>query len=130
MAAAIAAFVWAGALGPGDSAAFAAVCVVSGLALGADLALPPSLLADVVGRPGAPRAAGAYFGVWTLATKFNLALAAGVALPLLGALGYAPGVRDDGALAALALVYAIVPCVLKAGALVALARFASANRSH
>jgi len=129
MAAAIAAFVWAGVLGAGDIAAYAAVCVLSGLALGADLALPPSLLADVIGRAGAPRATGAYFGVWTLATKLNLALAAGVALPLLGALGYAPGARDDDALAALALVYAIVPCALKAGALVALTRFAAAFRS-
>lgn len=66
------------------------------------------------------RATGAYFGVWTLATKANLALAAGIALPLIAALGYEPGARDPQALRALALVYAGVPCVLKAVALVAL----------
>ena len=52
-------------------------------------------------------ATGAYFGLWTLATKLNLALAAGIALPLLAALGYLPGTRDRAALGALAFVYAL-----------------------
>ena len=109
---------------PGDAAAFVVICVLSGLALGADLALPPSLLADVIGRDGRMRAAGTYFGLWTLATKLNLALAAGIALPLLGALGYTPGTRDAAAVHALALIYAAAPCVLKLGAIGALYWFA------
>lgn len=50
-----------------------------GLALGADLAIPPSILADVIdwGRGGAgPAQEGGYFGLWSLVTKLNLALAA------------------------------------------------------
>ena len=117
MGVAIAAFVWAAFLGAGDATAFAAVCVLSGLALGADLALPPSLLADVIGRDGRMHATGAYFGLWTLATKLNLALAAGIALPLLGFLGYTPGARDDAAVHALAVIYAAVPCLFKLGAI-------------
>ena len=128
MAAAIVAFVWAFWLGPGDGAAFAAICVLSGLALGADLALPPSLLADVIGRDGTARPAGAYFGLWTLATKLNLALAAGIGLPLLAALGYTPGTQAPGAVSALAFVYAAVPCLLKLGAIAALYYFAAAAR--
>jgi len=62
--------------------------------------------------------------VWTLATKLNLALAAGIALPLLGYFGYAPGARDPAAVQALALVYAAAPCVLKLGAVGALCLFA------
>jgi Na+/melibiose symporter-like transporter len=124
MAVAIAAFVWAAFLGAGDAAAFASICVLSGLALGADLALPPSLLADVIGREGLPQATGTYFGLWTLATKLNLALAAGIALPLLGYLGYTPGSRDPATVHALALVYAAAPCALKLGALSALHLFA------
>lgn len=126
MVAAVVAFVWAFALGPGDTAAFAAICVLSGLALGADLALPPSLLADVIDRDGRERPTGAYFGLWTLATKLNLALAAGIALPLLSFLGYAPGAEGGGGLRALAFVYAIVPCALKLVALFALSRFQAA----
>ncbi len=127
MVAAVVAFVWAFALGPGDTTAFAAICVLSGLALGADLALPPSLLADVIDRDGRERPTGAYFGLWTLATKLNLALAAGIALPLLSFLGYAPGAEGGGGLRALAFVYAIVPCALKLVALFALSRFQAAT---
>ena len=89
----IAAFVWAFFLGPGSVAAYLAICVMSGVGLGADLALPPSLLADVIDvdeREGRGRNEGAYFGLWSLVTKLNLALAAGIALPLLQGFGYAP----------------------------------------
>jgi Na+/melibiose symporter-like transporter len=123
MLVAIAAFVWASRLVAGDTTAFTVICVLSGFALGADLALPPSLLADVIGRRGLMEATGSYFGLWTLATKLNLALAAGIALPLLSALGYAPGGRDQAALTALAIVYAFVPCVLKLAACGALIWF-------
>ena len=74
-------------------AAYLAICVMSGVGLGADLALPPSLLADVIDEDearGAGRNEGAYFGLWSLTTKLNLALAAGIALPLLQGFGYAP----------------------------------------
>jgi Na+/melibiose symporter-like transporter len=66
---------------------------------------------------------GAYFGVWTLATKLNLALAAGIALPLVAAFGYTPGTEEPAALRALAIVYAAVPCALKLAAVATLAWF-------
>ncbi len=121
MGLAVLVFAWAGLLGAGDSWAYGLICVLSGFALGADLALPPSLLADLLARPASPaeaRAApGAAFGWWNFVTKANLALAAGLALPLLALLGYRPGGRDPGAIAALAAVYAFVPIVLKLGAM-------------
>ena len=64
-------------------------------------------------RGGTGAESGAYFGIWNLVTKLNLALAAGIALPLLAALGYEPGARDADALASLSFVYALVPVVLK-----------------
>lgn len=83
---AIAVFAGAATLGPGDVAAFAAVCIASGAALGADLVVPGALLTGVIRRAGhAERAEGAYLGWWNFASKLNLALAAGTALPLLGA---------------------------------------------
>ncbi|MEO7152743.1 MAG: MFS transporter, partial [Burkholderiaceae bacterium] len=111
---AVAAFAGALALGPGDVAAYAAVCIASGVALAADLVVPGALLAGVVMRtPGAGRDEGAYFGWWNFATKLNLALAAGVALPMLQAFGYAPGAQDARALDALAIAYCVLPCLLK-----------------
>lgn len=124
MAMAVAAFVWAYFLGAGDAAAFAVVCMLSGLAFGADLALPASLLADVIdddeGSGGRPD--GAYFGLWHLLEKLALALAAGIALPLLQASGYEPGTATAQG-TALSWVYALLPCALKlaAAALLALA---------
>ena len=116
-------FAWAAGLGSGDVAAYTAVCVASGVALGADLALPGALLAGVIQRAGhSGRLEGAYFGWWNFATKLNLAMAAGVALPLLGVLGYTPGARDPEALRALTLAYCLLPCVLKLAAAVLLHR--------
>jgi GPH family glycoside/pentoside/hexuronide:cation symporter len=114
MGLAVVAFAWVLRLGVGDSAWFLAVCVVSGVALGADLTVPGALLTGVVQRAGhAAFAEGVYAGWWTSASKLNLGLAAGTALPLLTLAGYAPGQRDAQALLALSVAYVGVPCGLK-----------------
>jgi glycoside/pentoside/hexuronide:cation symporter, GPH family len=120
MALAVLVFIWAATLEAGDVAAYTAVCVLSGVALGADLTVPGALLAGVIQRAGhGNHAEGAYFGWWNFATKLNLALAAGVALPMLQAFGYAAGSRSPQALTALTIAYCVLPCALKllAGAL-------------
>jgi Na+/melibiose symporter-like transporter len=111
---AVATFAWAALLGAGDVTAFVIVCVASGIALGADLALPGALLAGVIQRAGhGERLEGGYFGWWNFATKLNLALAAGIALPVLSLFGYAPGAQDASALMALTIAYCLLPCALK-----------------
>ena len=111
---AVAAFVWVVQLDAGAMAAFAAICIISGAALGADLALPPALLAGVIGAAGhSGQREGAYFGAWSWMTKMNLALAAGIALPLLELLGYTPGSTSTTGTQALGIAYAWVPCGLK-----------------
>lgn len=122
MAFAVLAFMWALSLGRGDTLAFGMVCVLTGLALGSDLVMPPALLAALIADAGhTGRREGAYFGLWSLATKMNLALAAGIALPLLAMLGYQPG--QGGGTLALTLTYAAIPSALKlaAGMIVLLA---------
>ena len=105
----IVAFAGASLLGAGDLWPFALICVASGLALGADLSLPAAIAADLGERQGQ---AGACFGVWNFIAKLNLALAAGLSLPLLGWLGYLPG--SGSGLAALTFAYALLPLAFKA----------------
>jgi Na+/melibiose symporter-like transporter len=120
MSLSVAAFVWAYVLGPNDVWAFAIVCVLSGIAYGAELAIPPSMLADVVdSRSAGSRHAGAYFGVWQMVDKLNLALAAGLALPMLQWLGYTPGAPLP-AQTTLSLTYALLPCLIKLAAIACL----------
>ena len=107
-------FMGASLLGAGDALWFLLVCALSGAALGSDLALPGALLAGVIAQAGdRGRAEGAYFGWWNFATKLNLALAAGLALPLLSWLGYVPGARSAEAATLLTAAYCLLPCALK-----------------
>lgn len=110
------AFAFAALLGPGDAGAFALICVVTGLCLGADLVLPPAIQADVADwdrlRFRRNRTAG-LFALWGMSTKLALALAAGLTLPALGALGLGGEAPPPVALTALALTYALIPCALK-----------------
>lgn len=107
-------FVWAFGLSAGASIPFGLICLLSGAALGADLALAPALLTAVIRQAGhSGQREGAYFGVWNWASKMNLALAAGIALPLLEMLGYVPGAASSHGLQALSVAYALLPCLLK-----------------
>lgn len=122
-------FIWAATLGTGDIWGFWLVCALSGIALGTDLAIPSALLAGLIARQGDQgQREGAYFGWWNLATKLNLALAAGLSLPLLGWLGYTPGTTDPAGLSALTMAYAVIPCGIKL--IAALCLYAGFVRGH
>jgi GPH family glycoside/pentoside/hexuronide:cation symporter len=111
-------------LGAGDWAAFAIICLVSGAALGADLTLLPALFATRMARISPSAAEG--FGLWSFVSKFTLAFAAVVLLPTLQFAGFQSGATDNPqtALTTLTLLYAGVPCALKA---VAMLLFAATN---
>lgn len=122
MALAIAAFLWAMALGSGDLLPFALICLATGAAMGADLTLLPALFARRLAALG-QGGEGAAFGLWSFVSKLSLALAAAILLPALQWAGFTAGAaNDDGALLALSLMYAALPCGLK---LLALALVAS-----
>ena len=121
MALSVLAFGFALTLGTGDVAAFAAICLASGAALGADMTLLPALFAARVARISAP--AGAGFGLWSFLSKLSLAFAAVLLLPGLQWFGFRPeGGSPEGALVALGLAYAGLPCSLKLVAIAVLAR--------
>jgi len=104
-------------LGEGDMLAFTVICLASGAALGADLAIPSAIQADLVDLDTAnsgQQRTGVFFALWSLATKFALALSGGLALIALEGVGFTTsGENTERALTALTLLYAGVPIVLK-----------------
>lgn len=114
-------------LGAGDSALFLAISLLTGLCLGADLALPPAMQADVIDLDTARtrrQRAGLFFAIWGMATKLALAAAVGIAFPLLDLAGFsADGGNTPAALFALAALYALAPVVFKLGAILLMRRY-------
>ena len=105
---------------PGQFWFFFAVCVLTGLTVGADLALPAAMQADVIdldtAQSGNSRA-GLFFALWGMATKAALALAVGIAYPVLDWAGLdAQGDNTPFALTTLALLYGGLPVLIKLSA--------------
>ena len=127
-------FVWVPLLGPGDFWPFFAICLASGLALGADLALPPSIQADVVDLDwleSGRRRTGLFFAVWSMTTKLSLALAVGIAFPILDLLGFEAGAENPpAALLGLGLLYGFAPVAIKLGAIALVWNFPIGATSH
>lgn len=117
----IVSFAGAAFLGAGDVAAFTAICLVSGAALGADMTLLPALFAARTAEIAPEAAEG--FGLWSFVTKISLAFAAIALLPALDAAGFVAGAANqpEQALFTLTLFYAVLPCGLKLAALTLLA---------
>ena len=122
MALAIASFGCAAFLETGDTLAFAVICIASGAALGADMTLLPAIFARRMSDIAPEAAEG--FGLWSFVSKFTLAFAAVILLPLLEASGFEPGTTQgasEDALFTLTLMYAVLPCALKLVAMALLA---------
>lgn len=109
-------FVWVPLLGPGDGWIFIIICILSGVSVGIDMALPASIQADMVDQDtarGGGERTGLFFGLWGMATKLALALAVGIAYPLLGLAGFDAEASDPGGLWALSLLYGFAPVPFK-----------------
>lgn len=132
MSIAVVAFAWTLTLDQDGLMAFAAICLITGAVLGAELVCPPILLGrriDHEGHRGALEAS--YFGLWNLVIKLALALAAGLTLPILSDLDYQPGISSpDNNLRALQWAYAGIPIALKCIAIAALWRFHDESTPH
>ncbi|MEO1238811.1 MAG: MFS transporter [Pseudomonadota bacterium] len=130
MVLAIASFGFAVTLGFGDTTAFALICLASGAALGADMTLLPAMFARrmAVVAPDA----GSAFGLWNFMSKFTLAFAAVLLLPVLEWSGFQSGATElsEDALRTLTLLYAALPCALKLIAVVLLATLNMEDRDQ
>ena len=104
-------------LGASDVYWFLAISLIVGLTLGADLAMPAAMLADVVEQDvlenGCQRT-GIYFAVWAMAAKLAAAAAVGVSFPILDWVGFVPDMYNEpGALLVLAMLFGTTPVVFK-----------------
>lgn len=116
----VVAFGFAATLSQGDTLAFAVICLASGAALGADMTLLPAIFATRMAKI-APNA-GQAFGLWSFVSKFTLAFAAVILLPLLDYAGFKSGAQNpEAALSMLTYLYALLPCALKVVAIALLA---------
>lgn len=118
MLAACVAFAPAPLLPEGSLIAFAAICAITGVLLGFDLALPPAIQADVIDVDTASsgeQRSGVYFAAWSLATKLSLAGGVGIVFPVLAGFGFDPAAEAGSAegLTELAIAYAWLPIAAK-----------------
>lgn len=105
-------------LGAGDFALFVPIAIVTGLGIGADYGLPPSVLADIINAPEGKDTqgdTGAYFGLWALSTKLATAIGAAGSLPVAALLGFNPSRGQYGS-TALIFVYIALPVAIKIAA--------------
>ncbi|MEQ8247106.1 MAG: MFS transporter [Alphaproteobacteria bacterium] len=121
-------FVWVPFLGEGDGWWLLAISVFTGFGLGADLVLPPAMQADVVDLDELrhrEKRTGIFFAIWSIALKLSLALAAGIAFPILELVDFQRIAGDNGpvALLTLAILYAIVPVIFKLASIALMWRF-------
>jgi Na+/melibiose symporter-like transporter len=102
-------------IGPGDFYRFLAISVITGLGIGADYGLPPSILADVINSTeggDTKGKTGTYFGLWALATKLATAIGAAGSLPVAAMLGFNPAKGLYGT-TALIIAYIVLPVLIK-----------------
>lgn len=108
-------FIWTPFLGAESVFWFYVIVVATGVATGADLALPTSINADVIEwdeLENGYRRPGLFFALWGTASKLSFALAIGIAFPLLELAGFsATQTNSDSALLWLAVMYG-APCIL------------------
>jgi GPH family glycoside/pentoside/hexuronide:cation symporter len=120
MVVAILSFAFTATLGAGDVTFFAIICIISGATIGADLVILPAMFARRMGQISPFGAQG--FGLWSFTSKFTLAFAAVVLLPLLDVSGFVSGGQNTAqSLTLLTILYAGVPCLLKTVSIAVLA---------
>ena len=90
---------------------FYLVCFFSGAFLGADLIMPPTILAKITSEK--KEMTSSYFAWWNLTTKMSLMIAASSSLIFLGLSGYKPGSLVAEGVIGISFFYALLPCILK-----------------
>ena len=107
------AFVGVFFLGPGDAPIYGVLVFFSGIGLGATIALPSAMQADVIDYDElltGERREGQYIGLWSISKKLAAALGVGLSLSILSYAGYVPNMaQPDTVTMTLRVLYALIP---------------------
>jgi Na+/melibiose symporter-like transporter len=109
----------------GDGFYFLVITLVSGFSLGADMALPAAIQADIAQslEGNGQRLTGVLFGFWAMLTKLSLAFAVGISFGLLGLMGFDPELPTSNALSMLSLLYGLAPVLFKVAAIFFISKY-------
>ena len=107
-------FVWAFFLREGDLVQYAIICAISGIAFSADLAIPPSILADQMHKQNLEDNATLLFGILAFLAKLSLGISSAIVMFILDIAGFQSSVLNGGdTLLLLSFLYSLVPCAIK-----------------
>ncbi len=107
-------FVWAFFLREGDLVQYAIICATSGIAFSADLAIPPSILADQMHKQNLEDNATLLFGILAFLAKLSLGISSAIVMFILDIAGFQSSVLNGGdTLLLLSFLYSLVPCAIK-----------------
>ncbi|CAA6811623.1 MAG: FIG097052: Sugar transporter [uncultured Campylobacterales bacterium] len=112
-------------VGSGDFILFLIICVITGMSLGADMALPSSIQADIsqdISR-NENELSGVLFGIWAMITKLSLALGVGISFIALELCNFDTVNPEPNSLGILIFLYSVLPIILKISAILFLRKF-------
>lgn len=94
---------------------FGIICIISGLSLGADMALPTSMQADIAQKSSKSgnEITGTLFGFWAMITKFSLAFAVFISFSILELADFNSSNPSDFSLFILSITYSLLPVFFK-----------------
>ena len=121
-------------LGENDLIFFIIICILSGLALSADLAIPSSIQADIIDleflKTG-KRLTGQFFAFWGFVSKAAIAISTGLALILLDIIGFNSDENNgEYVLFAVSFIYAGLPIIFKIFSIYLMWNFKLDKKTH
>ena len=108
-----------------DLVYFIIICILTGMCLGADMALPSSIQSDVaqMSEKMSNDISGVLFGFWAMITKFSLALAVAISFITLEFTSFDALNINENSLIAIIVMYSILPIIFKALSIVLLLKY-------
>ncbi|MGE3593652.1 MAG: MFS transporter, partial [Arcobacter sp.] len=122
---AISAFSFVPFLNEGDFFYFAFICVITGMCLGADMALPSSIQADVTQETKKLHQdlTGVLFGFWAMITKLSLSLAVAISFISLEFTNFETQNINQTSIYLIIFLYSIMPIIFKIFSIIFLLKY-------